>query len=403
MPGSRIRRDCPICGEAERKVIHGNPMAHIDDCDLGYDVVRCSRCAFCYADSLAPARVYQHYYSRYSKYDTIASADDIPLLSRQMAMNAAAFLKPHLPSDATILDIGCSIGLLLDMLRRIGYGRVSGLDPGPNSAVTAQRLFGVPVSTGFLEDISDLSSYDVLIFSAVMEHLADFRSELKAATEVLKDGALIYVEVPAADRFSQLRNAEPFGEFSLEHVNFFGSVSLGNFARSLGLKTIEQRHVLYVNGAWGLMMLFRKTPGANRHATIRDVALCRSMEAYVEYSDKRMQEVNDRLRPFAGRQVIVYGAGSHTARLLRQSELPACNILFVADRNPNLHGVTMDGLQVCNPADLAAHPEVPVVVSSYQFESEIAVHLSRTLPNPIILLYGQAGASGESGAPFMHA
>lgn len=374
-------------------MLYRNPLARIDDCDLGYDVVGCARCAFAYADNLAPTDVYRRYYSRYSKYDTIESADDIPLLSRQMALNAAAFLKPHARPDSSIIDLGCSIGLLLGTMKGLGYRQVAGIDPGPNSAAVAKRLFDVPVSTGFLDENTDLSSFDVLILAAVMEHLTDFHRTLPAATATLREGALLYVEVPAADRFGKLRNAEPFGEFSLEHVDFFGATSLENFFHPLGFRTIARRHVLYVSGAYGLMMLFRKDGGTHHPARVRDEPLRRSLDAYVECSGRRMQAVNDRLRPLAGRPVIVYGAGSHTARLLRQSALPDCRILFIADRNPNLHGATLDGLPIHDPSALAEHPEVPIVVSSCLAEKEISESIRRTLPNPVVLLYGQAHAT----------
>ena len=89
------------------------------------------------------------------------------------------------------------------------------------------------------------------------------------------------------------------------------------------------------------------------------------------------------------RRVLLYAAGSHTAALLRHSDLTRCQLLGIVDGRPELHGAHFEGLPVLPPWAMAQlRPEV-ILVSSFVHQDEIAASLAplRRLGIEIATLY----------------
>jgi SAM-dependent methyltransferase len=103
----------------------------------------------------------------------------------------------RVPRDAAVLDLGCSGGPLLHQLSLAGYQNLEGLDISV-AAVALARSRGLTVHQG---DASapDLprASFDLLIASDVLEHLADDRAALERWHALLKRGGRLVVLVPA--------------------------------------------------------------------------------------------------------------------------------------------------------------------------------------------------------------
>ncbi len=393
---SRPPRPCPLCGAAARVALHRNGLAPLDDLDLSYELVRCVACAMVFGDRLPPEADYARYYAEYSKYDVAPSVADVPRLTATMADAAAAFVAPYLAADARVLDIGCAIGAFLGALKRRGFARVEGLDPAPQAPAAARRLFDVEVATGFLTAGFDAAEYDLVALIAVLEHLVDPAAALAPIAATLPVGGLLYLEVPAGDRFDRLRG-EWLGELSHEHVNFFGQASLTALAARLGLAPVACEHPTYVNGQIGLRALFRREARPIVAAPVADVALAASVDAYLAAGRRELARLEAVIAPFHGRRVIVYGAGAHTARLLAQSSLGRCDIACVADRNPNLVGKRLGDLPIVDPAAIASYPDVPVLISSYQAQAAIRGALARDVANPLHVMYGRAPAAPVAG------
>ena len=78
-------------------------------------------------------------------------------------------------SDAGILDIGCSTGGFLSVLRDMGFHDLRGLDPSPRCAdAAARRLYDVEVLTGTLNRLPDLRPpFDLICLLGVIKHIRD--------------------------------------------------------------------------------------------------------------------------------------------------------------------------------------------------------------------------------------
>lgn len=105
--------------------------------------------------------------------------------------------KLKLPLDASILDIGCSSGLLSDDLRRSGFRNLKGIDVSPLAiANCAKRGISAEVMDAGAPDL-ERGSYDLILASDVLEHIADDAAALAEWHSLLKPGGTLIAFVPA--------------------------------------------------------------------------------------------------------------------------------------------------------------------------------------------------------------
>jgi hypothetical protein len=292
-----------------------------------------------------------------------------------------------------VLDIGCGVGTLLAAFRDSGAARLAGVDPGPDSPAAARRLHGLDeVTVGTWRDVvarEDLHGFDLFCMTGVLEHLPEVDAVLAGLRSRMRDTARLLLEVPAVECFLEGR-FEPFGEFSLEHVNFFSEAGLRRLAARLGFRVLGAR--LERPGGSVTGSLFALLEPA-RSAPARDVERCRGLREYVAASAAALEHVvAGWVRQVGDAPVVLYGAGSHSARLVATLRLRglAGNVVRVVDGNPNLQGRRFGRWIVESPAVLCDDPLLPVVVSSFRSQDAIAQSLRARLPNPVHTLYDAA-------------
>lgn len=148
----------------------------------------------------------------------------------------------NLPSEATVVDVGCGTGAALRHAgRTVAIGSLIGVDPVPRMLeIARQRTAGHPASArieyrlGSAENIpvEDASTHFVLAFDSI-DHWRDLRKGFSEVRRILAPGgALVVVKdraVPGADktRHQLVDDLEPVGfqlteqrELSGEGVHF---------------------------------------------------------------------------------------------------------------------------------------------------------------------------------------
>lgn len=380
-------RPCPVCLADASKVLYLNAMAPVDDLDLSYRLGRCGECGFHYATDLASPATYGTYYSNLSKYD-VPRMGDFP--SPLESLRAAATLnicQPHLPPSAAVADIGCGRGALLHAFRNAGHSRLYGLDPAPASAAS---LGLGPVLQGSVEDASKLplGEIDLICLMGVLEHLPRLREDLAMLTEALSEHTQVLIEVPALERFVRSRS-EPFGEFSLEHIQYFSTQSLVRLMAELGYSPLAT-NLVALDSAGACDSLFGLFHRADNQRKARTQESPEVMDAYIAQSDDALNRALESLTATAPERFAIYGAGSHSARLLpalaERSLLD--RVAMIVDGNPNLQGKRLGAFVIQPPQALDAVPGLPALISSYRAQSPIAAHLCKLQPQrPLIKLY----------------
>lgn len=115
------------------------------------------------------------------------------------AENSAAHLLPHLRDGMEVLDVGCGPGTItVDLARRIGRGRVEGVDRSEEIVSTARAdaagVENVSFTTGdvYRLDHPD-ETFDVVHAHQVLQHLSDPVGALREMRRVCRPGGLVAV------------------------------------------------------------------------------------------------------------------------------------------------------------------------------------------------------------------
>ncbi len=154
-------------------------------------------------------------------------------------------IKTHQPSG-NILEVGCSSGLLLELLKKEKYC-VYGIEPNKKAFIVAKRKFGNQIYYGTLTDFTriNMMKFNIVIYNHVLEHIEDISSELRLVKRVLKKNGVFVLGLPNINNITfKLRGKywEPL--MPLEHVWHF---SKNYFVRFLKRNKFKIINVSYSN------------------------------------------------------------------------------------------------------------------------------------------------------------
>jgi len=151
------------------------------------------------------------------------------------------------PRGARVLDVGCGIGGLGQLLRDVRGAEVIGIEPHPARAEAA-RLRGLTVHTGLLDAplLANLGQFDVILFADVLEHLVAPEEMLRlAATGLRPDGTVIASTPNVAHwtvRLSLLAgnfDYAPIGIMDATHLRWFTVKTIDQLFESAGFQIVE--------------------------------------------------------------------------------------------------------------------------------------------------------------------
>lgn len=206
------QRSCPRCGSAESR-----PRLTGRDRKLGiggsFFVAQCGGCGLLFQNpGLKADLLAKHYpddYAPYAprearlgpttlwylrarkRYAHLPDPPDTGWLRRRFGRWASGIeLLPDFVQDGELLEIGCGSGNRLELLKRLGWSRCSGIEFSRHAASLA-RDRGFVVEAGRVEDLLEKvppASLDVVVASFVLEHLADPFRVAEAIGSKLKPG-----------------------------------------------------------------------------------------------------------------------------------------------------------------------------------------------------------------------
>jgi SAM-dependent methyltransferase len=388
-------RICAVCGASDKQLLFRQQFRGPNEGGLldGYDVVACRSCGFCFADQIPSQDAFDQHYREMSKYERNDLGGQMNEYDQQRLPRTARLIKRLVPDPhARVLDVGCSTGSLLYVLRQHGFDNLLGLDPSPLCAQIAQDLYQIPVTTGALADLSASGSFDLIILSSVLEHIRDLDVALSKIHSVLSTEGRLYVEVPDATSFATSPDA-PFQEFSVEHINYFSAAALSNLLQTHGFKLVyaQQDEVEPSPGhiAHEIKAMYQKNDRTEAPVT-PDATSERGLADYITRSRQVEGGIHEAIDKWARSRapIIVWGVGTHTQRLLATSRLAEASIVAFVDSNPHYWDKRLLDLPILAPEDLRNRPEA-ILISSRVFQSEIERQIRRDLrlTNEVITLY----------------
>lgn len=152
-------------------------------------------------------------------------------------------LKYRLP-PAQVLELGCSHGSFVALLRQAGY-QASGVEMSPWVVTYAHETFDIPVEVGPVESLSlPKNSLDIIVLMDVMEHLSDPLITIEHCISLLKSDGLLLIQMPdfKEERSYQLLLSEEdlFLRMMLpkEHLYLFSQRSVKNLLGRLGIENV---------------------------------------------------------------------------------------------------------------------------------------------------------------------
>lgn len=228
---------CACCGSTNYII-----AAQGDRYEFGVQTVACSRCGLLFTNPRPPSEWFDEFYRYHYRifYKSITTPDENYLNQdwvwgrHERNLN---FLTPYLQETGTVMDIGASEGAFLYQFRqRCPLWKYSGVEPSENFSNFAREHFGLDtIVTRKIDDLGETQSsqYDLVTTNHVLEHLLDPNHFFLTARNLLKDGGLLFLDVPDAD--AELRGIEAL---HIAHVYHFSLQSLGNFLIKHGFELL---------------------------------------------------------------------------------------------------------------------------------------------------------------------
>ena len=394
-----LLRPCPVCEGKRGDVLHHQRFAVSDNYPLPneYDVVICASCGMVYADTPATQADYDRFYATCSIYEQPAGAqtgttppEDIARLEQTGALFAN-----HIPSkEARVLDVGCANGGLLQVLRRLGFPNLVGVDPSP-ACVENTRNGGCQSYRGdFAHLPAGIGCFDAVILTSVLEHVLDIKSAIAALVSVCSANGRIFLEVPDAARYADYLHA-PFQDINTEHVNHFNITSLRNLMAQFGFAAILEKPVLVTAASDlvfpGLEAGYERRSGHIQQPWLIDTAFRGQIERYINESGVMMQEIDQQLRSVlaSSTEVIIWGTGQLTMKLLCDTALKDAKVVAFVDGNPVNVGKTLRGVPIIRPEQLE-NQRAPIILGTLLHTQGIRNRItSLGLTNPVVTLHAR--------------
>lgn len=179
-------------------------------------------------------------------YVRTAHYDDLPAWSETVARKESLFRQyqreflSHIHScakEGRLLDVGCSLGLLVDEANAVGY-LAEGIDLDSH-AVEHARAKGRPVSLARLEEWRG-RSYDVICLSHTLEHIAQPEEFLRECARHLSPGGILAIAVPChAGLAPKLFPKWWYGWMPLQHYYHYSPKAMRMLFTKAGFQTVK--------------------------------------------------------------------------------------------------------------------------------------------------------------------
>lgn len=350
-----MKRNCEICGSNQKNYIY-TPVFYLPDQKIPfkYDIALCKRCGFLFADNIPSQKEFETFYKNNAKY---TYNENIPKglnrIYQDIFLLGSNFLKKYYPGlykKIKVLDIGCSIGYILNLFKRSGFKDIKGIEPSLHCRVVAKKLYGIEVANCPLSKFKNNEKFGLIIMAGVLEHVCILNETLRKVFDLLDDNGLLMIVVPDVDKFSR-KPCVPFDEFSIEHINYFNKDTLSNLAgkhcfKNIYTKTIASR--FYDSNS--ILSIFKKTKKIIKIK--RDRRGYSAIKRYIIASERKLDIIKRKIHYLIKSEspIAIWGAGSLTSRLLATTNLLMADINFFVDSNKTLQGKKLSNITITSPS-----------------------------------------------------
>jgi len=222
---------CNLCGGANhRKILETRD----------YTFVRCADCGLSFQN---PQPVFDdlkfRYGQDYFEYELRNEENFFNLM--KLGLQDIRFFRRISPLDqgGKFLDVGCATGMLLGYMRERGWN-VQGVELCRESAEHGMRTRKVDIFIGTLEQAGfSASSFSVVHFSHLIEHVPDPKAFLLEIRRILAPGGYVVVVTPNIDGLQARLFRERWRSAIADHLTLFSKTTLRAMLRCTGYQILQ--------------------------------------------------------------------------------------------------------------------------------------------------------------------
>ncbi len=175
------------------------------------------------------------------------------------------FLREALgPVDYTgmrVLDIGCGAGAVLHYFREKG-AITCGLDLGGEYVRYGRDNFGLNLVEGTIDVLETDQTFDLIIYSHVIQHMTDPLTQVSKAMKHLNDNGQIYIRVPGIKNLTIIYKGDFLRNLQNAHVYYFTLLSVTNL--------MAKAHCSLIYGNEEVRALYRKQPDSRKRTKLNN-------------------------------------------------------------------------------------------------------------------------------------
>ena len=240
---------CPICGTEDARTVYGQTVTanamptaagpmH-DPEHVHYRIRECSGCRLRYSSPIFDEAGVCDLYTHASH--TNVRAGEEPNVKRTFELYYE-LIRPHLAHRDRMLDIGCDVGILLDVARRDGFREVFGIEPNPVAAAQAAAVPGSSISSEFYEaTVYPPEHFDLVTLIHVVDHLVDVNGFLSRVRGHLRRGGTVLGVVHNVESLLARFLGERFPPYNVYHHYFFSKRTLRLLFERAGFDVVDVR------------------------------------------------------------------------------------------------------------------------------------------------------------------
>jgi 2-polyprenyl-3-methyl-5-hydroxy-6-metoxy-1,4-benzoquinol methylase len=229
---------CPICGQGSKHVFNAK----------NYNFSKCvgTNCGHIFVDPIPTLEELNQYYAKNTSglenSDSWTMVEDYavnPAVVHNFYLkNRIKFLrrKNLLRKDTSVLDVGCSTGMFLRVLKDLGYQDLLGVDVSLEQVDHCRHVNQIEAYQK-MEQIPIDRKFDLVSLYAVLEHVPNPKEVLTQAIGLLRNSGKLIVDVPNyRSLYRVLTGKKWLWLIPPVHLQYFSPKSMEHLADSCGLQ-----------------------------------------------------------------------------------------------------------------------------------------------------------------------
>ena len=253
---------CPICGSIDRRIVHestfddrADTRDHMNPYEAHYRINMCWQCGLVYSSPILESSEVNALYTS-SVHTNICEGEEANV--RRTMEHYYSLVRPYLFKRDRVLDIGCDIGLLLNIAREDGFQELFGIEPNHVAACVAETVPRATISREFYEmqKFPD-AHFDLITLIHVIDHLVNPLEVLEKALRELGPRGVILAVVHNVQSLPACMLGERFPPFNLYHHYFFSKATLRMLFKRSGFDVLR---VVRTYNCYSLRFLIQKVP-----------------------------------------------------------------------------------------------------------------------------------------------